>query len=51
MERMTRLLAGLLGTTARVLPPARRQWAEAIQAEAGQVPAGWRQLHWLAGGL
>ena len=49
--RMTRLLAGLLGITARVLPPARRQWAEAIQAEAGQVPAGWRQLHWLAGGL
>ena len=49
--RMTRLLAGLLGTTARVLPPARRQWAEAIQAEAGQVPAGWRQLRWLAGGL
>jgi hypothetical protein len=51
MERMTRLLAGLLGATARVLPPARRQWAEAVQAEAGQVPAGWRQLHWLAGGL
>jgi hypothetical protein len=51
MERMTRLLAGLLGQTARLLPPARRQWAEAIQAEAGQVPAGWRQLYWLAGGL
>jgi hypothetical protein len=51
MGRMTRLLAGLLGLTAGVLPPARRQWAEAIQAEAGQVPAGWRQLHWLAGGL
>jgi hypothetical protein len=51
MKRMTRLLAGLLGTTARVLPPARRQWAEAIQAEAGQIPAGWRQLHWLAGGV
>jgi hypothetical protein len=51
MERTTRLLAGLLGNTARVLPPERRQWAEAIQAEAGQVPAGWRQLHWLAGGL
>src|ERR1700691_1136277 len=51
MERMTRLLAGLLGQTARLLPPARRQWAEAIQAEAGQVPAGWCQLSWLAGGL
>src|SRR5580704_9620693 len=51
MERITRLLAGLLRITARLLPPARRQWAEAIQAEAGQVPAGWRQLHWLADGL
>jgi hypothetical protein len=51
MERMTRLLAGLLGQTARLLPRARRQWAEAIQAEAGQVPAGSRQLYWLAGGL
>jgi hypothetical protein len=52
MERMTRLLAGLLGNTALLLlPPARRQWAEAIQAEAGQVPAGWRRLRWLAGGL
>lgn len=51
MERMTRLLAGLLGTTTRLLPPARRPWAEAIQAEAGQVPVGWRQLSWLAGGL
>jgi hypothetical protein len=51
MERMTRLLAGLLGNAALLLPSARRQWAEAIQAEAGQFPAGWRRLHWLAGGL
>jgi hypothetical protein len=51
MARMTRLLAGLLGNTGRLLPPARRQWAEAMQAESGQVPAGWRRLHWLAGGL
>lgn len=51
MERMTRLMAGLLSKTARLLPPARRQWAEAIRAEAGQLPVGWRQLHWLASGL
>jgi hypothetical protein len=25
--------------------------AEAVQAEAGQVPPGWPQLRWLAGGL
>jgi len=51
MARLTRLLTGLLGASARLLPPARRQWAEAIQAEAAQVPAGWRQLRWLASGL
>lgn len=51
MAPMTRLLAGLVGNAARLLPPARRQWVEAMQAEAGQVPGGWRRLHWLAGGL
>jgi hypothetical protein len=50
-ERMTLLLAGLLRRAAWVLPPARRPWARAIQAEAGQVPAGWRRLGWLSGGF
>jgi hypothetical protein len=49
--RVTRLLGGLAGAAARVLPPARREWAEALRAEAGQVPAGWRRAGWLAGGL
>jgi hypothetical protein len=48
---LTRVLAGLLGYAARLLPPERRQWAEAAGAEAGQVPAGWPRLRWLAGGL
>jgi hypothetical protein len=48
---LTRVLAGALGCSARLLPPARRQWAEAVGAEAGQVPAGWPRLRWLAGGL
>jgi hypothetical protein len=51
MEQLTGMLAGLLRTAARLLPPGRRQWAEAVRAEAGQVPAGWPRLHWLAGGL
>ncbi len=50
-EWITRLLAGLLGKAARVLPPSRRQWAEALQGEAARVPAGWGRLRWLAGGL
>jgi hypothetical protein len=51
MERLTWLLAGVLRAAARWLPPGRREWAEAVRAEAGQVPAGWPRLGWLAGGL
>ena len=45
------MLAWLLGHAARLLPPGRRQWAEAVGAEAGEVAAGWPRLCWLAGGL
>jgi hypothetical protein len=41
----------MLRHAARLLPPERRPWAEALQAEAGQVPVGWPRLRWLAGGL
>ena len=50
-ERLTRALTRVLGGAARLLPPGRRHWAEAVQAEAGQVPAGWPRLGWLAGGV
>ena len=45
------MLAGMLRNAARMLPPGRREWADAVQAEAGQVPPGWSRLRWLAGGL
>ena len=48
---MTKWLAWMLGTGARLLPPGRRQWAEAVGAEAGEVAAGWPRLCWLGGGL
>ena len=51
MERLTWLLGGLLRAAAWLLPPGRRPWAEAVEAEAGEIPAGWPRLHWLAGGL
>jgi len=51
MERLTWMLAWLLCTAARLLPPGSREWTEAVRAEAGQVPAGWPRLGWLAGGL
>ena len=51
MDELTWMLAGMLRNAARLLPPGRRQWAEAVRAEADQVPAGWPRLRWLAGGL
>jgi hypothetical protein len=35
---------------ARLLPPGRRDWAEALWAETHEVPAGWQRLAWRAGG-
>ncbi len=51
IERMTRASARVLAIAARLLPADKRQWADAIQAEAGQVPAGWPRLTWLSGGV
>ena len=34
-----------------LLPAGRRDWAEALWAEAHEVPAGWRRLAWRAGGV
>ncbi len=48
---LDRTLALMLGGAARLLPPSRRHWAEAVRAEAKQLPAGWPRLGWLAGGL
>ena len=51
MDRFTGALAGLLGRSAGLLPAARREWAEAVLAEAGEVPAGAGRVAWLCGGL
>ena len=51
MDRVTRMLAGLLGRSAGLLPAARREWAEAVLAEAGEVPAGSARVAWLGGGV
>jgi hypothetical protein len=51
MDALTRLLAGLLRGSVRLLPAGRRQWAEALWAEAVEVPAGWPRLLWLCDGL
>ena len=51
MTGLTRLAAALLRRLSALLPARRRDWSEAVLAEAAQVPAGARQLAWLAGGL
>jgi hypothetical protein len=48
---MTWILTGLLRATTRMLPVERRDWAEAVWADARDVPPGWDRLSWLLGGL
>jgi len=36
---------------ARLMPAERRDWAEAVWAEAHEVPPGWLRLAWRAGGV
>jgi hypothetical protein len=51
MNRVNRAVAALLRRSMQVMPAERREWAEAVWSEAAEVPSGWRQLRWLAGGL
>jgi hypothetical protein len=46
-----RVLAGLLRQSARLMPAERRDWAEALWAEADQVRPGRARLAWRAGGV
>jgi hypothetical protein len=50
MDRLDRTITGLARYSVRVMPAERREWAEAVWAEAGEVPAR-RRLSWVAGGL
>jgi hypothetical protein len=48
---VTRALERALGRCAGLLPPGRRGWADAVRAEAAEVPAGRARLGWVAGGM
>ena len=50
MSWLTRVMAALLRGSARLLPADRRVWAQALWAEADDVPSGRRRLASLAGG-
>ncbi|HEX7270384.1 MAG TPA: hypothetical protein VF256_23595 [Streptosporangiaceae bacterium] len=51
MSWLTGVMAALLRCSAGLLPADRRVWADALLAEAGQVPPGRHRLAWLAGGV
>jgi hypothetical protein len=51
MSRLGRAAAAAARCAVRVVPSARRDWAEAVWAEAHEVPAGWQRLAWRAGGV
>jgi hypothetical protein len=51
MNWLNRVVVALLRCSAVLLPPDRRVWMRALRAEADEVPAGWRRLAWLLGGL
>jgi len=51
MTRLSRGCAAAGRAAARLLPAERREWAEALWAEAHQVPPGLPRLAWRAGGL
>jgi hypothetical protein len=50
MDRLNRAITTLARCLVRVVPAERREWAEAVWAEAGEVPDQGR-LSWVAGGL
>ena len=50
MDGLDRAIAGLARCSVRAVPAERREWAEAVWAEAREVPAH-RRLSWVAGGL
>src|SRR5205814_797332 len=51
MDRLTRMLAGLLRCLAGLLGEHRRAWVYALLAEIGDRPTPSARLAWLGGGL
>ena len=51
MIPLTSVIEVVLRCAALCLPAGRREWAEAVRAEAANVPAGRARMEWLIGGL
>jgi len=51
MSQFRRACDAMRRAALQVVPAARRDWVEAVWAEAADVPPGWRRLAWRAGGV
>ena len=51
MGRLSRVAAAAGRSAVRLVPAGRRDWVQAVWAEAYEVPSGLRRLAWLAGGV
>jgi hypothetical protein len=51
MDRIIQMAAAAVRRLTVLLPAERRDWTEAVLAEAAEVQAGRPQLNWLAGGM
>ena len=51
MKTLTQVMTAALGRLTTVMAPDRREWTEALLAEAAEIPAGWQRLSWLTGGM
>jgi len=51
MEALTQGMMAALRRMTALMAADRRDWTEAVLAEAAEVPAGWRRLSWLTGGM
>jgi hypothetical protein len=51
MDTLTQGMMAALRRLTALMRADRRDWTEAVLAEAAEVPAGWRRLSWLAGGM
>jgi len=51
MKTLTQVMTATLGGLSTVMAPDRREWTEALLAEAAEIPAGWQRLSWLTGGM
>ncbi len=51
MDRLTEVMVAVSRRLTALVSADRREWTEAVLAEAAMVPAGWQRLSWFAGGM